>query len=119
MNALLPDSLTRHAFRALNSVVRPALEVGIGNPLPIGAGAVLVETTGRKSGLPHQVPLLSMRLGDRLFVSTVRSDSQWFANLEVEPTARVRLNGSFREGKVAVARGPLNVAVIDTTPTAG
>lgn len=114
MNTLLPDSVTQQAFRALNSVVRPALAVGIGNPLPIGVGAVVVETTGRKSGQPRQVPLLSMRLGDRLVVSTVRSDSQWLANLEADPQARVQLHGTFRQAKAAVTRGPLNVAVIDT-----
>jgi len=116
VNTLLPDTVTRHAFRALNSVVKPALELGIGNPLPIGIGAVLVETTGRVSGKPRQVPLLSMRLGDRLVVSTVRSDSQWLANLEAEPAARVQLHGSVRDAKAAVTRGPLNVAIIDTTP---
>ena len=114
MNTLLPDTVTRQAFRTLNSVVKPALELGIGNPLPIGIGAVLVETTGRVSGKPRQVPLLSMRLGDRLVVSTVRSDSQWLANLEAEPSARVQLHGSVREAKAAVTRGPLNVAIIDT-----
>lgn len=117
VNTLLPDTVTRSAFRALNSVVKPALELGIGNPLPIGIGAVLVETTGRTSGKPRQVPLLSMRFGDRLLVSTVRADSQWLANLEAEPTARVQLHGNFRTATTTVTRGPLNIAVIDTADT--
>ena len=116
VNTMIPDSITRETFRALNGVVKPALEVGIGNPLPIGVGAVLIETTGRKSGQPRQVPLLSMRFGDRLLVSTVRSDSQWLANLEADPKARVQLHGKSREATTAVSRGPLNVAVIDTAP---
>jgi hypothetical protein len=114
VNTLLPDTVTRSAFRALNSVVMPALGIGIGNPLPIGVGAVVVETTGRSSGKPRQVPLLSMRFGDRLLVSTVRADSQWLANLEAEPVARVQLHGRFRTATTSVIRGPLNVAVIDT-----
>jgi len=114
VNGLLPETLTRQAFRALNSIVKPTLQLGIGNPLPIGVGAVVVETTGRKSGQPRQVPLLSMRLGDRLLVSTVRSDSQWFANLEAAPVARVQLHGLFREATSSVTRGPLNIAVLDT-----
>ena len=117
VNTLLPDTVTRHAFRTLNSVVMPALELGIGNPWPIGVGAVVVETTGRKSGQPRRVPLMSIRLGDRLFVSTVRSDSQWLANLEAEPAARVQLHGTFHEATTAVTRGPMNVAVIDTAST--
>jgi deazaflavin-dependent oxidoreductase (nitroreductase family) len=108
----LRDTTTREVFRALNRVVSPALDLGIGNPLPIGAGAVVVETTGRVSGEPRRVPLLSLRLGDTLVVSTVRDDSQWFANLEADPSARVQLHGRFRAAEASLRRGPLNVAVL-------
>jgi hypothetical protein len=116
VKTLLPDSVTRQAFRTINSVVKPALELGIGNPLPVGVGAVVVETTGRVSGEPRQVPLLSMRFGDRLIVSTVRADSHWLANLEADPSAKVQLFGTFRNATTVVDRGPLNVAIFDTAP---
>ena len=111
INSLSPPT-TRDAFRALNRIVMPALELGIGNPLPIGAGPVIVETTGRTSGQPRRVPLLSIRLGNRLIVSTVRDNSHWLANLEADPSAKVRLEGRTREAEAVVARGPLNVAVL-------
>lgn len=106
------DSIVRTGFRVLNKVVEPALDRGIGNPLPIGVGAVVVETTGRVSGLPRRVPLMTSRFGDRLVVSTVRPDSQWMANLEADPRARVQVAGEFRDATAETSRGPLNVAVL-------
>lgn len=108
----LSNTATRDAFRALNRVVMPALEAGIGNPLPIGAGPVIVETTGRTSGEPRRVPLLSIRLGSTLIVSTVRDDSHWLANLEADPAAKVCLEGRTRDAEATITRGPLNVAVL-------
>ena len=114
MNTLsqLQSTITRQAFRTLNRVVVPALDRGFGSPLPIGVGAVIVETTGRTSGLRRRVPLLSARLGDQVMVTTVRPDSQWFANLEADTSASVRVGGQTRDAQAHLRRGPLNVAVL-------
>ncbi len=65
---------------------------------------MLVGTVGRKSGLPREVPLLSVRVGETVYVSTVRADSQWLANLEATPDARVWLNGKERRVTATVRR---------------
>lgn len=103
----------RTTFRTLNRVARPAIDAGIGNPPPIGVGTAVVETTGRVSGRPRKVPLLTVRVGDRLVAGTVRADSQWFANLEADSAARVRLFGQERDADASLQRGPLNVAVLE------
>jgi deazaflavin-dependent oxidoreductase (nitroreductase family) len=109
----LCEAITRRGFASLNAIVRPMVRAGIGNPLPIGAGAVVLETTGRRTGLPRPVPVLSARLGDRLAVSTVRPDSHWIRNLEADPNVSVWLGGRPRRAVANVRRGPLNTVRLD------
>ncbi len=101
--------LTRTGFDQLNRWVRPAVKAGIANPLPVGAGAVVLETTGRVSGKQRMVPVLATRVGDRLDVSTVRADSQWLRNIEAGGDTAVWLGGHRRPVDAEVRRGPLNV----------
>ena len=104
-------------FRSLNRVVKPLVKAGIGSPLPVGLGAVVLESTGRKSGQPREVPLLGLRVGDKVLVSTVRADSQWIKNLEADDTAGVWFCGKRHDATASVRRGPLNVVALDAEPS--
>jgi deazaflavin-dependent oxidoreductase (nitroreductase family) len=88
------------------------VKCGLGSPLPLGLGLVVLETTGRKSGLTREVPVVGLRVGNRITVSTVRDNSQWLANLEANPSAGVWVNGQRRNVSATVARGPLNTVTL-------
>ncbi|MGZ4759479.1 MAG: nitroreductase/quinone reductase family protein, partial [Acidimicrobiales bacterium] len=112
-------NVARTGFRSLNRLVAPIVGAGIGNPLPIGVGPVMVETTGRRSGEPRSVPLMSLRFGNSVLVSTMRSRSQWMANLEADPSARVRLFGHQHAASSSIAEvSDLRVAVLTLDPAA-
>ena len=107
-----PD-LTQTAFRTLNRFVRPLVKAGVGSPLPIGLGAVVLESTGRVSGKTREVPVLGFRIGDRVIVSTVRGDSQWLKNLEADNDAGVWYCGKRHDATASVRRGPLNLVTLE------
>jgi deazaflavin-dependent oxidoreductase (nitroreductase family) len=94
-------------FRALNRLVTPLVQAGFGSPAAVGAGAVVVETNGRKSGQPREVPLLALHDGRHLYVSTVRPSSQWVQNLQANPSLRVWLCGTPRHGQATIYRTPM------------
>lgn len=106
----------RSGFRALNRVVLPAVRAGVGSPLPIGAGLVVLETTGRVSGLPRQVPLVATRLGSQVRVSSVRASSQWVRNALADPQVSVWVGGRRRSGTATVRRGSLQLATVRLGP---
>ena len=80
----------------LNEVLAPAIRFGIANPLPLGAGFVLLEVKGRKTGIIRTLPLICTDYGAMLAVSTVRSNSQWVRNLAANPRTAVWLRGRKR-----------------------
>ena len=90
------------------------MKAGLGSPLPLGVGTVILESTGRVSGEPREVPVLALRFGDRVVVSTVRGASQWLKNLEADDQGAVWMWGERRPASARVQRGPLNIVTLET-----
>ncbi len=97
--------LEAEALRAFNAVAEPLVRAGFGSPGVLPWGAVVLETTGRRSGRAHRVPVLATVLGDLLLVGSVRPGSQWIRNLAAEPRVHYWMNGRRRPAR-AVVLGP-------------
>jgi len=90
-------------FRTLNLLVEPAVRAGCGFPVFGLTGLIALETKGRRTGLPHSIPVLATLVGDHVLVGTVRGNrSQWFENVRVNPDVRYWLRGQAREARALV-----------------
>ncbi|MFJ9816644.1 nitroreductase/quinone reductase family protein [Streptomyces sp. NPDC101151] len=59
----------------------------------------LLETTGRKSGLPRPTPVGGRRVGDSFWiVSEFGFKSQYVRNIQADPKVRVRIGGRWHHG---------------------
>ncbi len=97
------QKLEQRFFRALNSVVEPAVRRGLGSPRFTPGTLIVLESTGFKSGQQRRTPLLALRLGRRLLVSTARGDrSFWPRNLARSPDVTFYLGGRARSATAAV-----------------
>jgi deazaflavin-dependent oxidoreductase (nitroreductase family) len=84
--------------RLLNPLVRAAARAGL--PLP---GYVLLETTGRRSGQPRQVPVGKARQGDTLWVVAEHGlRAGYVKNIRADPRVRVRIGRRWRTGTAQV-----------------
>jgi deazaflavin-dependent oxidoreductase (nitroreductase family) len=65
---------------------------------------VVLETTGRRTGLPRQTPLARGPTsgGDLWLVAVHGRHSSWVANLEADPRVRVLLRGRWYTGRASV-----------------
>jgi deazaflavin-dependent oxidoreductase (nitroreductase family) len=90
-------------FSALNRLVEPGVRAGFGSLWMLPFGLIVLETTGRKTGLPQRVPLLAAMIGGHVVVSTVRVEqSQWLRNVLANPDVRYWLRGQELRGRAVV-----------------
>ena len=79
--------------RVVNPVVRLGWQLGI--PIP---GDALLETTGRRTGLPRRTPVCNGLDGQTFWLVAQRGRAAgWVRNIEANPGVRVKVSG-FRSG---------------------
>ncbi|HEY1357583.1 MAG TPA: nitroreductase/quinone reductase family protein [Thermoleophilaceae bacterium] len=80
--------------RLLNPVLKAAANAGI--PLPL---VVILETTGRKSGLPRRNPVGKSIVGDTLWIVAEHGRRAGYVrNISVNPRVRVKVGRRWRSG---------------------
>jgi deazaflavin-dependent oxidoreductase (nitroreductase family) len=84
--------------KVLNPVVRAAVRLGL--PLPL---VVILETRGRKSGQPRQIPVGKALDGDTLWIVAEHGRrASYVRNIEADPHVRVRTGRRWRAGVATV-----------------
>ena len=87
--------------KLLNPVVRAAVRLGL--PLPL---VVILETRGRKSGQPRQIPVGKTLDGDTLWIVAEHGrKASYVRNIEANPQVRVRVGRRWRTGTAHVLEG--------------
>jgi deazaflavin-dependent oxidoreductase (nitroreductase family) len=78
----------------VNPFVRPLLERGL-----MRSSHALLETTGRKSGLPRRVPVGNGLRGDTFWIVTEHGyHADYVRNMQQDPRVRVKVGRTWRSG---------------------
>ncbi|HTU73863.1 MAG TPA: nitroreductase/quinone reductase family protein [Trebonia sp.] len=81
--------LSQLQHSVINPVVRLAWDLGL--PIP---GDALLETTGRRTGLPRRTPVCDGLDGDTFWLIAQRGhDADWVKNIKANPRVRVKVSG--------------------------
>jgi deazaflavin-dependent oxidoreductase (nitroreductase family) len=124
-----PDSAARAAKRRVlrtltnrlvNPLVRPLFARG-----PLTRGWALLETRGRRTGLPRVVPIGNGLRGNTFWIVTEHGyHADYVRNIQAEPRVRVKVGGRWRSGtahllpgddpyaRLRALRRPLNDALL-------
>jgi len=84
--------------KLFNRLVLAAARAGLPTP-----GVVILETTGRRSGMPRRVPVTRLLERDTLWIVTEHGrKAAYVRNIEANPRVRVRVGRRWRTGTARV-----------------
>ena len=90
----IPAKFEQQFFRALNSVVEPAVRRGIFSTRLVPTTLIVLESTGYISGEARRTPLFCQQFGRYVLISTGRGRrSFWVRNLQNQPDITYFLGG--------------------------
>jgi deazaflavin-dependent oxidoreductase (nitroreductase family) len=81
-------------MRLIDRIARAAVRLGLGR-----RSTALLETIGRKSGIPRVTPVTNGLDGDAFWIVTEHGHgANYVRNIEAEPRVRVKASGGWRSG---------------------
>lgn len=84
--------------RLVNPLVRPLIERGV-----FPRTHALLETTGRRSGVPRRVPLGNGLRGDTFWIVTEHGyAADYVKNIQADPRVRVKIGRRWRSGTARI-----------------
>jgi deazaflavin-dependent oxidoreductase (nitroreductase family) len=87
--------------RVVNPVVRPLIEAGL-----FPTTHALLETTGRRSGLPRRVPIGNGLRGDIFWIVTEHGwAADYVKNIANDPRVRIKLGRRWLSGTATILEG--------------
>lgn len=97
------------AIRVFWRIVNPLVMLAAGH----APWWLVLETTGRRSGLPRRIPIARGPVDDRTHTILAAHGRRalWVRNIEANPNVRIRHRGRWREGTATL--GPVDPAVLE------
>src|SRR5262249_55864652 len=85
-------------MRLIDRIARAAVRLGLGR-----RSTALIETVGRKSGVPRVTPVTNGLDGDVFWIVTEHGrNANYVRNIEAEPRVRVNVGGRWRPGVATI-----------------
>lgn len=104
------DKVPRFVWRLFN-FLPPRLLYAVGLGSLVGSFVLLLETTGRKSGLPRITPLQYDEIEGIIYVASVRGiKADWFQNLAANPQLRLTVGSRKIQGQADLITDPGQIA---------
>ena len=89
----------------------PRIAYSLGFGSLVGSFVLLLETTGRKSGLPRITPLQYEEIDGIIFVASARGvKADWFRNLAVNPDVKLTVGSCKLQGYADPITDPAQIA---------
>jgi deazaflavin-dependent oxidoreductase (nitroreductase family) len=104
------ERVPRFVWRLLRFLPpRIAYSLGLGSL--VGSFVLLLETTGRKSGLPRVTPLQYDEINGIIYVGSARGvKADWFRNLAVNPNVKLTVGSRKLRGYADLITDPVQIA---------